>query len=152
MQNRTQTANEDTHKPRVHTKHDNMKAHSQCKTQAAWHTAQDITWMHAADKNTNCVQKHKTRRQESARSSTLEAAHSHENRTRGEYQGSVTKPRINYTEVTEPWHLYDAFNMSAAAGKWSFQRSGVLVNLYYWIIVILPEWREDAAIVYYCCV
>ncbi len=53
-------ANEKTHKPRVHTRHDNMKAHSQWDTQAACHTAQDITLMHAADENTNCVQHHKT--------------------------------------------------------------------------------------------
>ncbi len=53
-----QAANENTHKPRVHTRHDNMKARSQWKTRAACHTAQDITWMHAADKNTNCVQNH----------------------------------------------------------------------------------------------
>ncbi len=52
-------ANENTYKPRVHTRHENMKACSQWKTQAACHTAQDITWMHTANKNTNCVQ-HKT--------------------------------------------------------------------------------------------
>ncbi len=51
-------ANENTHKPHVHTRHYNMKARSQWKTRAACHTAQDITWMHAADKNTNCVQHH----------------------------------------------------------------------------------------------
>ncbi len=43
----------------VHTKHDHMIARSQWKTQTACHTAQDITWMHTADKNTNCV--HTTR-------------------------------------------------------------------------------------------
>ncbi len=48
-------ANENTYKPRVHRIHDNMKTHSQWKTQAACHTAQDITWMHAADKNVNCM-------------------------------------------------------------------------------------------------
>ncbi len=53
------TANENTHKPRVHTRHENMKAHSQWNTQAVCLTAQDTTWMHAADKNTNCV--HTTR-------------------------------------------------------------------------------------------
>ncbi len=51
-------ANENTHKPHVHTRHYNMKARSQWKTRAACHTAQDITWMHAVDKNTNCVQHH----------------------------------------------------------------------------------------------
>ncbi len=36
-------ANENTYKPRVHTRHDNMKPRSQLNTQAACHTAQDIT-------------------------------------------------------------------------------------------------------------
>ncbi len=65
-------ANDNTHKPHVHTKHDNMKACSQWNTQAACHTAQYITWMHAADKNTNYVQQHKTRGQESAQPSEFE--------------------------------------------------------------------------------
>ncbi len=60
MQNRTRhAANENTHKLQVHTRHDNMKAHRQWKTQAACHTAQDITWMHAADK-TRTACNHKT--------------------------------------------------------------------------------------------
>ncbi len=53
-------ANEKNHKPRVYTRHDNMKARSQWNTQAACHTAQDLTWLHAADRNTNCVQHNKT--------------------------------------------------------------------------------------------
>ncbi len=52
-------ANENNHKPHVHTRHDNMKACSQWDTQAACHTTQDITWMHAANKNKNCM--HTTR-------------------------------------------------------------------------------------------
>ncbi len=36
------------------------RTRSQWNTQAVCHTAQDITWMHAADKNTNCMQHHKT--------------------------------------------------------------------------------------------
>ncbi len=36
-------ANKNTHKPRVHLRHDNMTARSPLKTQAACHTAQDIT-------------------------------------------------------------------------------------------------------------
>ncbi len=32
---------------------------------------------------------------------------------------------------------------SAAACKWSSQQSGVLVNLYYWIIIIWQERREE---------
>ncbi len=140
-------ANENTHKLRVHTRHDDIKARSQWNTWAACHTAQDITWMHAADKNTDCVQhhthtthvdkrargranssrtltqwdrtwsasvrtptrnrnsrhecrdpnttlQHKTRHADKGArgSSTLEAAHSHKNRTWRECQGSVTKP------------------------------------------------------------
>ncbi len=71
-------ANENTHKPHVHKRHDNIKARSQWKTPAASHTAQDITWMHAPDKNTNCVQhKHNAWGQKSTRLSELETAHSH---------------------------------------------------------------------------
>ncbi len=59
-------ANEKTHKPRSHKtwQHESTQPmkYSSCKC----HTAQDITWMHTADKNTNCVQHHKTRGQESA--------------------------------------------------------------------------------------
>ncbi len=101
-------ANENTHKTRVHTRHDNMKARSQWKTQAVCNTAKDITWMHAADKNTNCVQQHKTTRkargrtrtacytkhnargQKSAQPSELETARSH-NKT--EHGARVSKPR-----------------------------------------------------------
>ncbi len=36
-------ANENTHKPRVQKRHDNMKARSQWRTQAASYTAQDKT-------------------------------------------------------------------------------------------------------------
>ncbi len=35
-----------TLKPRVHTRHDNMKARSQWNTQAVFHIGQDITWIH----------------------------------------------------------------------------------------------------------
>ncbi len=48
-------ANEKTYKPCSH-----KTWRSQWNTQAACHIAQDITWMHAADKNTNCVQHNKT--------------------------------------------------------------------------------------------
>ncbi len=70
-------ANEETHKPRVHTRHDNMKACSQWKTQAACHTAQDITWMHAANKNTDCVQHHKTHVDRRARARANLWPHTH---------------------------------------------------------------------------
>ncbi len=77
-------------------------------TQAACHTAQDITWMHAANKNINCVQHHKTHAAEptldctltqwdrtwsvSVRTPTRNRNTRHENRTWRECQGSVTKP------------------------------------------------------------
>ncbi len=48
-----ENANENTHKQHVHTRHDNIESMQPMKTQAACHTALDITWMHAADKNTN---------------------------------------------------------------------------------------------------
>ncbi len=70
--------------------HDIMKARSQWNTQSVCHTAQDITWMHAADKNTNCMQQ----------LSELETAHSH-----------------NETEhrawVSEPWHESETQDKSA---------------------------------------
>ncbi len=101
----------------VHTRHDNMHP---MNTQAACHTAQDITLMHAADKNTNCVQHNKTHRRTCGRANsrphthtmrqnmeheclnpewrdpntTLQHARLRENRTCREYQGSVTKPWI----------------------------------------------------------
>lgn len=39
---------------------------------------------------------------------------------------------------------------SAAAGKWSSQRSGVLVFLYYWIIIIWREESRHSCCLYYC--
>jgi len=60
------TAIENTHKPCVQTKHDNIKAHSQCKTQAACCTRQDM-------------KVHETRHRQ--------------DKTKQECQGSVTKPR-----------------------------------------------------------
>ncbi len=82
---------------RVHTRHDNMKARSQWNTRAACHTAQDITWMHAADKNTNCVQHHthNTRGQESARPSELEPhAQTMRQNMEREYPNPDTKPKL----------------------------------------------------------
>ncbi len=154
-------ANEKTHKPRVHTRHDNMKhtVHEIHKLRA---TAQDITWMHAADRNTNCVQHNKThvdrracgrgnsrpphshndrKRSASVRtptrnrnsrhecrdpnttlqhetryaderahgSSTLEAVHSHKNRTWREYQGSVTKLWITLDQTDRTLTDYVCF-------------------------------------------
>ncbi len=94
-------ANENTHKPRVHTRHDNMKARSQWKTRAACHTAQDITWMHAADKNTNCVQHHTqhTWTRERAAERTR-AARSHNETEHG-------------ARVSEPRHETETQDMSA---------------------------------------
>ncbi len=94
-------ANENIHKPRVHTRHDNMKARSQWNTQAACHTAQDITWIHAADKNKKCVQHHKTHMDRRARwPSELETTHSHNETEHGAW-------------VSEPWHETETQDMSA---------------------------------------
>ncbi len=70
----------------VGSRHDNMKARSQWKIQATCH----ITWMHTADKNTNYVQQHKIRGQESARPSELETALSHNKTGHG---ARVSEPR-----------------------------------------------------------
>ncbi len=61
------------------------------KTQATCHTAQDITWINAADKNqTACnTTKHNTRGQKSVRPSELETPRSH-NET--EHGARVSKP------------------------------------------------------------
>ncbi len=89
-------ANENIHKPRVHTRHDNMKARSQWNTQAACHTAQVITWMHAADKNTNCVQHHKTHMGRRARGRANSRPHTHTMRQNMEHECSNpdTKPKL----------------------------------------------------------
>ncbi len=79
-----------------------MKARSQWKTQAAYHTAEDITWMHAADKNTIVCNntKHNKREQKSARPSKLKTAHSH----------NKTEHRAR---VSEPHHETETQDMSA---------------------------------------
>ncbi len=87
-------ANENTHKPRVHTRHDNIKARSQNNTQAAFHTAQDITLMHTADKNTNCVQ-HKSQHtwtEECAAERTQDCTLTQQDRT---WSASVQTPSRN---------------------------------------------------------
>ncbi len=85
-----------THKPRVHTRHDNMKARSQWNTQAACHTAQDITWMHAADKNTNCVQHNKTHMDRRACGRANSRPHTHTKRQNVEREcpNPDTKPKL----------------------------------------------------------
>ncbi len=89
VQNRTRTRN----KLHVHTRHDNMKAHSQWNTQAACHTAQDITWMHAADKNKSCVQCHKTHvdRRVSGQANSRSHAHTTRQNTERESPNPDTK-------------------------------------------------------------
>ncbi len=63
-------ANENTHKQRVRTRHDNTKACGQWKSQAASYTAQDITWNNAVKKNMNCMQQHKKMRKACGRTRT----------------------------------------------------------------------------------
>ncbi len=113
-QDMTHAANEKTHKPRVFTRHDNMKACSQWiyKLRATQHkiytnartlTQRDRTWcvgVRTPSRNRNSrhecrdpntTLQHETRHaDERAHLSTLEAAHSHETHTWREYQGSVT--------------------------------------------------------------
>jgi len=86
----TNTQNEKTHKPRIHRRQDNMKARNQWNTQAACHTAQDITWMHAADRNTNCVQHNKTHVDRRARSRADSRPRTH---TMTENGARVSEPR-----------------------------------------------------------
>ncbi len=88
-------ANEKTNKPRVHTRHDNMKACSQWNTQAACHTAQDITWMHAAD-NTKCVQHNKTHVERRACGQANSRPHTPTKRqnVEHEYPNPNTKPKL----------------------------------------------------------
>ncbi len=89
-------ANEKTHKPRVHTRHDNMKARSQWNTQAACHTAQDITWMHAADRNMNCVQHNKTHvdRRACSRANSRPRTHTKRQSVERECLNPDTKPKL----------------------------------------------------------
>ncbi len=87
-------ANENTHKPRVHTRHDNMKARSQWKTRAACHTAQDITWMHAADKNTNCVQNHTHTQHTWTRERAAERTRAARSHNETEHGARVSEPRL----------------------------------------------------------
>ncbi len=109
-------ANENTHKPRVHTRHDNMKSRSQWNTQAACHTAQDMTWMHASDQMwTACNNtKHNTHGQKSE----LETACSHNETEHGAWvsearhktgpqdmSAGIRTPRSNTKQGTQtkPW-------------------------------------------------
>ncbi len=89
------TANENNHKPHVHTRHGHMKACSQWNTQAACHTAQDITWMHAADKNRNCehTKRHVDRRTHGRANSSLHA-HTMSQNMDHECPNPDTKPKL----------------------------------------------------------
>ncbi len=82
--------------PPLHTRHDNMKARSQWNTQVACHTAQDITWMHAADKNQNYVQHYKTHVDSRARGRAKSRPHTHTTRqnTERESPNPGTKPKL----------------------------------------------------------
>ncbi len=80
-----------THKPRVHTRTWQHESMQQWNTQAACHTVQYITWMHTADKNTNCVQHNKTHvDRRASRPSELQTAHSHKETERGAW---VSEPQ-----------------------------------------------------------
>ncbi len=61
-------------------------------TPAACHTAQDITWMYAADKNVNCMQHHKTHVNRRARGWANSRPHTHTMRT---WSASVRTPTRN---------------------------------------------------------
>ncbi len=106
-------ANEKTHKPRVHTRHDNMKARSPWKTQAACHTAQHITWMHAADKNTNCVQHHKTHVDRRARGRANSRPHTHTTRqnTERECPNPDTTPKLKVLMEEKICHNFNLFDV-----------------------------------------
>ncbi len=73
-----------------------MKASCEWKIQAACHTAQDITWMHAADKNMNCVQQHKTHVDRRVRGWANPRPHTHSTRQNMEREcpKPVTKPKL----------------------------------------------------------
>ncbi len=96
MQNRTRhAANENTHKLQVHTRHDNVKARRQWKTQAACHTAQDITWMHAADKTrTACNHKTHVDRRACGRAKSRLHIHTTRQNTERKCPNPDTKPKL----------------------------------------------------------
>ncbi len=68
--------------------------------QAACHTAQDITRMHAADRNTNCVQHNKTHVDKSVRCHANSRPRTH----------TMTE---NGARVSEPRHMTETQDMSA---------------------------------------
>ncbi len=76
---------------------------TQWQTQAAYHTEQDITWMHTANKNTNCIQQH-SRTEESTWPNELETAHSHNKTEHG-------------ARVSEPCHETGTHDMRAGIRK-----------------------------------
>ncbi len=87
-------ANENTHKPHVHKRHDNMKARSQWNTQAVCHTVQDITLMHAA------VQHHKTHVDRRAHGRANSRPHTHT--TRSTSVRTPTRNRNSRHECRDP--------------------------------------------------
>ncbi len=68
--------------------------------QAACHTAQDITRMHAADRNTNCMQHNKTHVDKSVRCRANSRPRTH----------TMTE---NGARVSEPRHVTETQDMSA---------------------------------------
>ncbi len=111
-------ANENTHKRRVHTRHDNMKACSPWKTQAACHTAQDITWMHTADKTRTAFNNknttHLDRRARGVAEWTRDRMLTKRDRTCLECPKPVTKPKLK-TWVPGSVHLATTQNKARTA-------------------------------------
>ncbi len=120
-------ANEKTHKPCVHTRHDYMKARSQWNTQSACHTAQDITWMHAADRNTNCVQHNKSHVDRRARSRANSRPRTH----------TMTE---NRARVSEPWH--ETENTWCRALTWKQDMAGVSGLCHKTMNNTRPKWQN----------
>ncbi len=70
------------------------------KTQAACHTARDIIWMHAANKNMNCMQHHKTHMDRRARGLANSRPHTHT--MRQNVERSPTRNRNSRHECRDP--------------------------------------------------
>jgi len=70
-------------------------SHVQNKTRTC-HTAQDITWMHTADKNTNCVQHNKTHvdRRACGRANSRPHTHTKRQNVERECPNPDTKPKL----------------------------------------------------------
>ncbi len=74
---------------------------TQWQTQAAYHTEQDITWMHTADKNTNCVQQH-TRTEECVAEWTRDRTLTQQDRTWSASVRTLSRNRNSWHESRDP--------------------------------------------------